>query len=232
MTKVHSPHRLIGRHTVTIAAAVVLSLLAASTAHAQSATTAYRRAQTREQVVRKQAAPSVTTLRSIATSYETIVRRHPTSSLCDNALWQAAGLLQMAYERGSASRDRDAALKMLQWLKREYPTSSYVKQVDERVASLTPRRAPVTAVAPPKERPAPSASAPAPRATTPHPVLPTKGPAVATASFETPGAVRATPLAASPVVFREYPIALREASYSALPRGERLTIELSTEVMP
>ncbi len=233
MTKVHSPHRLIGRVTATVASAIVISVLAASTAHAQSAATAFQRAQTREQVVRKQAAPSVTTLRSIATSYEVIVRKHPASGVCDNALWQAAGMLQLAFERSGAPRDRDAAVKMLQWLKREYPTSSFAKQVDDRVAALAPRRAPVTVVAPTKERQAPAASpTPAPRVTTPQPALPPKGAAVATASFETPASVKAAPLAPLPVVFREYPIALRETTYTTLPRGERITIELSAEVSP
>jgi N-acetylmuramoyl-L-alanine amidase len=232
MTKVHSPTRIIGRLSTAIAGAIVMSVLASSAAHAQSATTAFQRAQAREQAARKASAPALATLRSIATSYEVIVRRHPTSGVCDNALWQAAGLLQLAYERSGVPRDRDAAVKMLQWLKREYPTSTYAKQVDDRVATLAPRRAPVTVVAPAKERVAPAASSPPPRSTAPQPALPPKGAAVATASFETPASVKAAALAPLPVVFREYPIALRETSYTPLPRGERLTIELSAEVSP
>lgn len=230
MTMLHARSRFIGRLSATVAAAIVMSALASSAAFAQSATTAYQRAQAREHAARKSAAPSLAALRSIATSYELIVRKHPTSGVCDNALWQAAGLLQMAYERGSVSRDRDAAVKMLQWLKREYPHSTYVKQVDDRVAALSSRRPPVTVVAPVKERPAPATATPAPPAK--QPALPPKGTAVTNASFESTPAVKAAALAPLPVVFREYPVALRETSYAPLPRGERLIIELSEEVAP
>ncbi|MEO8481783.1 MAG: N-acetylmuramoyl-L-alanine amidase [Acidobacteriota bacterium] len=230
MTKVHSSTRLIGHLSATIAAAVVMSVLASSAAYAQSATTAFQRAQAREQAARKAPSPTPVTLRSIATSYEVIVRRHPTSALCDNALWQAAGLLQLSYERSGVPRDREGAVKMLQWLKREYPGSSYSRQVDARVATLAPRRPPVTVVAPVKERSTPAPPAPAPPAKAP--ALPPKGAAVATASFETAPSVRTAPLAPLPVVFREYSIALKDTSYAALPRGERLTIELSAEVAP
>jgi N-acetylmuramoyl-L-alanine amidase len=231
MTMVHSPSRLIGRLSATIAGAIVMSVLASSAAHAQSATTAFQRAQAREQAARKASTPAPATLRSIAASYEVIVRKHPTSGVCDNALWQAAGLLQLAYERSSVPRDRDAAVKMLQWLKREYPTSTYAKQVDDRVSALAARRAPVTVVAPAKERSTPTTTAPAPRST-PQPALPPKGAVVATASFDATPSVKAGPLAPLPVVFREYPIALREATYAPLPRGERLTIELTAEIAP
>jgi len=231
MTMAYTPTRIMGRLSTTIAAAVVMSVLASSAAAAQSAMAAYQRAQAREQAARKSAAPAPAALRSIAASYELIVRKHPSSGVCDNALWQGAGLLQLAYERSSATRDRDAAVKMLQWLKREYPRSAYARQVDDRMTALAPRRAPVSVVAPAKERATPTPAA-APSPATRQPALPPKGATVATASYEVAPSVRTTPLAPLPVVFRDYPIALRETAYAPLPRGERLVIELSAEVSP
>src|SRR5205085_9402357 len=121
---------------------------------------AYQRAQARERTARAAAAPTAATLRAIAASYETVVRRYPTSSYCDNALWQASGLLQLAYERGGASRDRDTAVKLLKWLKREYPASGYAKQANGRMTALTTPRPPASATVTPKPSPAPASAAP------------------------------------------------------------------------
>jgi N-acetylmuramoyl-L-alanine amidase len=240
------------RGTWLAVAALTCALAAPAIAYGQAAAaTAYQRALARERSARKVASPRVATLRAIATSYEAIVRRYPRSTYCDDALWQGAGVLQLAYERGHATRDRDNAARLLRWLKKEYPHSTFAKQTDAKIASLTSKPAAATAASRPApaprvtpekpavEKPTPeTASAPAspPR----QPVAPPK-PTTTTVSAETPAAgesapvaasatVRATSLAPLPEVFREFPVTLRDAKYSSLPHGERLTIELTQEV--
>lgn len=183
-------------------------------AEAQSAKVRYERALAREQAARRQAAPSLTTLRSIATAYEQIVRRYPRSGYSDNALWQAAGVLQLAWEREGQARDRDKAVSLLEWLRREYPSSSLVRRVDGRLAELKRPRggeAVARATAPSERRPA--ASAPAAAGTG--------------RSAASPASPAARP-AAAPAKPAE-PVAVRGLSHTVLPRGERLTFELSRE---
>src|SRR5690606_27352758 len=168
----------------------------------------------REQAARRQAAPSLTTLRSIATAYEQIVRRYPRSGYSDNALWQAAGVLQLAWEREGQARDRDKAVSLLEWLRREYLSRSLVRRVDGRLAELERPRggeAVARATAPSERRPA--ASAPAAAGTG--------------RSAASPASPAARP-AAAPAKPAE-PVAVRGLSHTVLPRGERLTFELSRE---
>lgn len=135
----------------------------ATPADAQTAQVRYERALAREQAARKQANPTVASLRSIATAYEQIVRQFPRSGYSDNALFQAAGVLELAWERGGQTRDRDQALRYLEWLRREYPSSSLVAQSRTRTAALNRPRAASTARAAntstPAPRPAPTTSA-------------------------------------------------------------------------
>ena len=65
------------------------------------------------------------------TSFESIVRRFPTSGYADNALWQAASLADAAYQRLNRAEDRDRALKFYRWLVQEYP-DELVCQAGER----------------------------------------------------------------------------------------------------
>jgi N-acetylmuramoyl-L-alanine amidase len=215
MTMAH-PLRLVVRIGSALAAAAVISLVLASPALAQasSVATAYQRAFGREQLARKSDKPPVKTLRTIATSYEAIVRRYPTSGYCDNALWQAAGLLQLAYDQYGATRDRDAAAKMLQWLKREYPASRYARQVDARVKTLATRGRPATTAASAPVKPSP----------------PLDAPAAGSAAVPAPAPVNATPLPAVAEAISPLDVALRDVSSSALPTGERVSIELTREV--
>ena len=120
-----------------IAALVLLACAAAppAVAEAQSARTLYDRALAREDAARKKAA-AAPDLRPIARAYENVVRRYPTSSYCDNALWQAAGLMVTAYEQSGSSADRDLAEHYLSWLAHEYPHSSLVRQVGARRDAL------------------------------------------------------------------------------------------------
>jgi N-acetylmuramoyl-L-alanine amidase len=173
-----------------VAAVAVMSL--AVPAFAQSAATLYQRAQTRERAVRADRDANAASVRTVARSYESIVRRYPTSGYADNALWQAADLMGLAYARSGDQDDRDAAEHYLTWLRREYPSSSLLKQIPAKLTALKA-----------------SASAPAPAAAPP---------AQASASTVT----RSVKPGSAAVI--------RSVGYTPLPRGERITIELSKEV--
>ncbi len=72
----------------------------------------------------------------VMASFESIVRRFPTSGYADNALWQAATLAEAAHQRLNREDDRERALKFYRWLAQEYPTSTYVKQANVKIAAL------------------------------------------------------------------------------------------------
>ena len=111
--------------TLAVACFLALPTLAAGQ---PAAATQYERVLLREASAREAAAPTLATLRAIATSYEAIVRRYPRSGFSDNALWQAVGVLQLAHARYGQAADRVRATGLLAWLKREYPHSSLAKQ--------------------------------------------------------------------------------------------------------
>ncbi len=110
---------------------------------------------------------------------------YPKSGYADNALFEAAGLLSRAFEKSGDVKDRQKAIKLLEWLSREYPSSPLVRQADTRAKELAEVATTATA-----------ADAPAPPPTA-------------------PGDARAQ---------------VRGITRSELPRGDRITIELTQEV--
>ena len=95
-------------------------------------------------------------LTQVMASFEIVVRRFPTSGYADNALWQAASLGETAYDRFKRPEDRDRAIKLYRWLIEEYPTSSFVKRSNAKVASLSkPTLAAPVAVTPSGPAPQP-----------------------------------------------------------------------------
>ena len=141
-------------------------------ASAQSAPALYERALEREQTARASGTATVDTYRAIARAYEAIVRRFPASAYCDNALWQAAGLMKLAFSKSGDAGDRQSAERFLSWLRREYPSSSFVAGVDARLLELAaatppsiseppalPPSAPSAAAADPSPAPAPAGAA-------------------------------------------------------------------------
>jgi N-acetylmuramoyl-L-alanine amidase len=83
--------------------------------------------------------PSLKQLRALAAAYERIVQRFPRSGYSDNALWQAAGIYALAYERFQQDVDRRNAQKMLARLASAYPSSSLNARSDEISRLLAPR---------------------------------------------------------------------------------------------
>src|SRR4026209_1594558 len=88
---------------------VVAGLLAPAPAAAQTVAVAYERAQEQEREALAASPPSVEVLRKVARAYEALVMRYPVSGYSDNALWQAAGLLERAFALSGRDRDRDGA---------------------------------------------------------------------------------------------------------------------------
>src|SRR5262245_54272215 len=128
------------RHAATLAAFVGMCAwphgLAAQSGESSTAAQLYERAQAKEQVARAAEPPAVKELRLAATAYEQIFRSYPKSGYADNALWQAAGLLSLAYERLGGDDDRTKAEHWLEWLKRQYPSSPLAKNVDAELRRL------------------------------------------------------------------------------------------------
>jgi N-acetylmuramoyl-L-alanine amidase len=75
-------------------------------------------------------------IHTIVAAYQTIVRRFPASSYCDDALWRAGRLELDAFVRFGESRDREAAVKLLHRLAADYPTSKLTKRVPETLAAV------------------------------------------------------------------------------------------------
>lgn len=121
--------------------AVAVLVLVSPVEAAASARTMFESAAAREGTLRKApAAASLAEIRTVIAAYERVVRRYPASAYCDNALWQAAGLARLAWERYGQERDRSAALALLARLRREYPASSLVRRIPEAVSQLEPAR--------------------------------------------------------------------------------------------
>src|SRR3954469_11988239 len=102
-----------------------------------AARTLYARALDRERALREQDGASLEQLRGLAETYEAIARRFPASAYSDNALWQGGNVALLAFDRFGDAADRRTAERLLDRLKRGYPSSSLVSRVDE-VLGRTP----------------------------------------------------------------------------------------------
>jgi N-acetylmuramoyl-L-alanine amidase len=243
MTKRFTSLRRI-RRPVACAALAALPLLALATpAHAQTARVRYERAQANEKKLRS-TKPTVAAIRAGAASYEAIVRRYPVSGYSDNALLQGAGLFKLAFDRSGDAADRRDAERLLTWLKKQYPSSSLVKEATTRLAQLAPAAAKPAAVTPPAAPPAPPPTpppAPPPPVTAPPLVTKTSGPpATPPATERRPAGVIKPPAGTKPAPPVEPPAAvtaapnaptstIRSITHTPLPRGDRLIVELSEE---
>src|SRR5213083_1619706 len=120
--------------------AIVTSAWLAAASPARAAETPrvlYTRAMTQERQVRDDAnKPTLAQIRRVVALYESLVRKHPASGYCDNALWQAANLASLAFDRFGDDADRRTAARLLTLLKTEYPMSKLVTQANESIASL------------------------------------------------------------------------------------------------
>lgn len=112
---------------------VVATLLAAPASAATSAKDLYTQALTRERELRASGAnTSSRDFQVLMNRYYRIVLLYPRSGYSDNALWQAAGLALLAFERFQDATYRRAGERYLRALKSEYPSSSLQAQVAGR----------------------------------------------------------------------------------------------------
>jgi N-acetylmuramoyl-L-alanine amidase len=207
-----SASRAGGRLIVT-AAAVWLSVCGVAWAQsAQTAKARFEHASQRDEKVRvlltnmTSATPATDLINQVSqvmSSFESLVRRFPTSGYADNALWQAASLSDTAYQRFNRPEDRDRALRLYRWLVQEYPSSSLVKQANAKIASLGKVALPEQPMAPAT----PAQNLPAPAAPVPVPVSAT--------------------IPASPTASRATLTGIQRA---VLPDAVRITLELDREV--
>ena len=209
-------HRMLG--------ALFIALLAASPAGAETPRDLYTRALSQERVIRDAATkPTLAQMRHVVALYESLVRTHPTSGYCDNALWQGANVASLAYERFGEEADRKTAARLLNLLKTGYPSSKLASQASSTLASLgkkagasdaDPRPAPVAVPPPPPVIASAPAAMPAP---TPPPSPTT------TAAVVAPAKSRSDPSPAGVAT-------LKDVTRTTLPDGVRLTVELDAEV--
>jgi N-acetylmuramoyl-L-alanine amidase len=186
-------------------------------AKADNARDRYNRAMAQERGLRDEGSnPTAVQMRRVVSSYESLVLKHPASGYCDNALWQAANLAALAYERFGSEADRKTAARLFTALTRGYPTRKLAHRAAEalqRLASAQPAAAP----APVAPKPAPATPGPdltLPSA--PDPVAPLRNPKSASAAGpESPAAG---------------PLLLKAIHRSVLPDGIRLTVDLDAEV--
>ena len=199
MTQTALPRRW-PRVTRWVPALLLVVALCPSVAFAQSAADLYTRAQADQKAL--DTAATAEAARRVARSYEAIVRQFPTSVYCDNALWNAALLLEQNWLRYAQPKDRDDAVRVFTWLTKSYP-GALARQSAAHLTALKAQPAAVT-TSPSPER-GNAASAPtSPPGPTPQP----------------------TPTAASP----SGPlVTVKSITRSALPRGDRITVELSDE---
>src|SRR3954466_11789946 len=99
------------KHPMLAAIAMAACLGAATPAAAQStARDMYTRALEQERTVRDDASkPTLAQMRRVVAAYEALVRRHPASGYADNALWQAANLASLTFDRFGDATDRNTA---------------------------------------------------------------------------------------------------------------------------
>jgi N-acetylmuramoyl-L-alanine amidase len=105
--------------------------------HAQSAAGA-RYEVLQEQELRVSQSPAATEedFRVVVNRYWAFVRRYPTSGYADNAIWQAANLSMSVFTLFGADRDRYRALQLFQWLRDEYPHSSFRAQAIAHIEQI------------------------------------------------------------------------------------------------
>lgn len=200
------------RRARVVAAALAVWLSVCGVAAAQTAKARFEAAAERDQRVRVLLAnvtdntppPAlVKQVMQVVSSFESIVRRYPTSGYADNALWLAASLSDATYQRLNRTDDRERALKLYRWLVQEYPASSLVKQANAKIASLARATSPPVALVAPAALAAPAA----PVASAP-PVAPAdRATLTAIQRVVLPGAVRITLELDREVTYREERIA-------------------------
>jgi N-acetylmuramoyl-L-alanine amidase len=210
-------HRLLAALATATCLAIPVHLGAAPAP--ATAKAMYTSALDQEHAIRADAhTPTLAEFHKVIAAYQAVVRKHPASGYCDDALWQAGNLAMLAFDRFGNDADRATASHLFAMLVKEYPTSKFVAGAKAAIASpalATPALTP----------PAPVASAPL----TPTPVTPAVAPAMP--APQPASAVKASaPAPAAAVPATGALTALKDVHRTALPDGVRVTVELESEV--
>jgi N-acetylmuramoyl-L-alanine amidase len=169
----------------------------------------YTRALAQERQVRDEAThPTLAQMRRVIALYESLVRKHPSSGYCDNALWQAGNVAALAYQHFGDEADKKTATRLLTQLQSAYPSSKLIAKIPDALTALTSTAAPPVAI-------------PALASAVDERPLPTPAPPAAPAAVQKP---RPDPTAPAAITL------LRDVKRSVLPDGIRLTVELDGEV--
>ena len=205
------------KHIPILAFALGFGLLAASPAFpAESARDMYTRAQAQEQTVRAASSPSAATIHRAVAAYERIVARYPRSGYSDNALWQAANLSMLAYQRFGNDADREKARRLFGALSSAYPSSSLAKNARQAAAAAVPTSDDSTPAAPQADSAEPQPTQPVTAAVDSQGSAAAKGPAATTGTRE-PRSINGSAL-------------LKDIHRTLMPDGVRITIDLDREV--
>jgi len=139
------------------AMALAITLVVSASASAQTARERFQSASEREEQVRvvltnptepASASDARSQASKVIASFESLVRRFPTSGYADNALWQGASLAEAAYVKFNRREDQDRAVRLYRWLVAEYPASSLVKRANQQLTTLARSKPPATVTAP------------------------------------------------------------------------------------
>lgn len=144
-------HRLLAALVTATCLAIPVHLGAAPTP--TTAKAMYTSALEQEHAVRADAhTPTLAEIHKVIAAYQAVVRKHPASGYCDDALWQAGNLAMLAYDRFGNDADRATASRLFAMLVKEYPTSKFVPGARTALASappVTPAVAPAAPTPPP-----------------------------------------------------------------------------------
>lgn len=123
---------------ILLLAATVVPVAPAVAQAGTGAKTMYARALERERVLREaDRRATLQQLRGLVDTYDAVARRFPASGYSDNALWQGGNVALLAFDRFGQPADRRNAERLLNQLKRGYPSSSLVNRVDDTLGRAT-----------------------------------------------------------------------------------------------
>ena len=133
-----------------LAAAVLIFALAGAETSLRAQTAVgvqYEALIEQELSVSKSAGSVAGDFRVVINRYWSFVRQNPRSGYADNALWQAASLSMETFARFGEERDNYRAIQLFQWLRDQYPHSSFTSKASAHIEQLAAAQTP-TATAP------------------------------------------------------------------------------------
>jgi N-acetylmuramoyl-L-alanine amidase len=152
-------------------------------------------------------------VRTVVDDFETLVKRYPTSTQSDDALWRAGKLSADAFAEFHNAQEQTAAIRLFRLLNAQFPNSRLAKQTAAQLSALK---------AAPAAQASASAAPASPPATTPSP----------RAATRTPHVPRPIPQPASPSPVASTKMAtIRDIRRATMHDIVRVVIELDREVV-